>query len=224
MELRLLIYKEALTGNSGFLAFPYEYLSSPYRNHSLAISLLATCSDIYHSATPFIYTSNVFLIVVNTCFETYKLTIFPSTLPSHVLPRIEHAFVVLDARLEAYGYFPSEISEEDCYSNLREMTGLKSLGMTIVTKSHHTTLGNFAEKLGALIREVIKSVPKECELHIGKTSDAEKDFVRLFTAPSESRFYGSNGPFVEVAEETLISIGEKIDFDMQFPQRTSIRI
>lgn len=210
MELRLLIYKEALTGNSGFLAFPYEYLSSLYRNHSLAISLLATCSDIYHSATPLIYTSNVFLIVVNACIQTYKLTIFPSTLPSHVLPQIEHAFIVLDARLEAYGYFPSEISEiseENCYSNLREMTGLKSLGMTIVTKSYYTTLGTFDKKLGALIRRVIKSVPKECELHFGKTSDAEMDFVGLFTVES---YYGPKGPFIEVAEDTLTSIGEEI--------------
>jgi hypothetical protein len=152
----------------------------------------------------------VFLIIVNACIKTYRLTIFPSTLPSHVLPRVNHAFIVLDVRgLGAYRYFPSEISEEDCYSNLREMTGLKSLGMTIVTTSYHRTLHIFKTRLGALIRTVIKSVPKECELHFGKTSDAEKDFVRLFTAPVES-LYGSKGPFIEVAEDTLTSTGEEI--------------
>lgn len=178
MELRLQIYREALTAPSGTLAFPPRYLTSRHKNLGLAASLLASCSDISSCATPIIYTSNVFQIAAKaTCNN--DLNICPDTLPRHVLPRIQHAFLVLDARnlvLSSSGRLRSSC-------NLCEMTGLRSLGITIITPSEYTRDRTTWE---VMLWTVVENVPKECDLRIGTTSDAEKDFVSLFTGTSNA--------------------------------------
>ncbi|MCJ1246813.1 hypothetical protein MMC30_004022 [Trapelia coarctata] len=183
-ELRLQIYKEALTGPSGALTFPSF---SSQKKHGLATSLLATCSSISSCATPLLYTSNVFLLEVEASSNT-DLGVFPTSLPMHVLPRIQHAFMVFDARHTV----PYSSPRGRHHSNLDQMTGLKSLGISIITLREHVI---DRIRWEGMLWTVVENVPKGCHLHFGATSDAEKAFVNRFIDSEGRPFSAAIEPF-----------------------------
>jgi len=199
-ELRLQIFKEALTGPSGTLAFSGFSRYCSRKNHGVATSLLATCSSFNTAATPILYTSNVFLIEVEAC-TNINLDISFSTLPMHVLPRIQHAFVVLDTRRTLPYLSPGK----QVRGNFGQMSGLKSLGISIITPSRYL---NDRIKWEGMLWTVVESVPEGCHLRFRATSNAEKDFVSRFTDSEGGSFTASQ--CVEVAEEVLTKTMEKI--------------
>ena len=220
-ELRLQIYKEALTSPSGSLAFFDGSRYSSRKDYGLVTSLLATCSNINTCATPILYASNVFLIEVKAS-TNINLDISFTTLPEHVLPRIQHAYVVLDTRRT----LPYLSPFKHVRGNFDRLSGLKGLGISIIAPSQYL---NDRIKWEGTLWTVVESVPKGCQLHFGATSDAEKAFVSHFTNPDGVSFQAKVGHFhiplcakpglplrgsgnecVEVAEEVMVKTLKKI--------------
>ena len=115
-ELRELIFKYALTGllivlNSSLRTEP----------HGIAVSLLATCSQIHQEATPLLYRSNIFLVNIHER-GLEKTTDLPRSL-SHILPKIQHALVV--SHLDIHS-FPMVMGIK-LVGNLKNLTSLKTL-------------------------------------------------------------------------------------------------
>lgn len=160
-ELRLLIYKYALTGPDNVIGI-YFSCQTNHVKPNLSLNLLRTCKRICHEAHDILYTKNTILISVGRQ-ET--------GLPPHVLGNLRHIFILLKSSV----YWQDEcLAENIDFGKIQAMKKLQSLRVCVIDIALTTTRP--IECWTPVLSAFIENVPTGCEILFGTDTRAERAF------------------------------------------------